>query len=614
MVMRASRRRPRSAREHDASGKRRGAGGSERAPGAAERRAVRSAPAGLEKDPSGIKGLDEITGGGLPRGRPTLICGGPGCGKTLLGVEFLVRGATDLGQPGVFVSFEETEQELAKNVASLGFDLPALVAERKLAVEFVRVERSEIEETGDYSLDGLFIRLAHAFDAIGAKRVVLDTIESLFAGLSNASILRAELRRLFRWLKDRGVTAVITGERGDGQLTRQGLEEYVSDCVILLDHRVNDQVSTRRLRIVKYRGSAHGTNEFPFLIDSDGFTVMPITEATLTHEALDARVSSGVSALDAMLGGSGYFRGSSVLVSGTAGTGKSSLALTFAHAACGRGEQVAYFAFEESPSQILRNARSIGLDLAPWVDRGLLTFRANRPSLRGLEMHLSIMMKDVDILSPSVVIVDPITNLAQAGSTGEANRMLLRLVDMLKNRQVTTFFTNLTRGGSASEATEMEVSSIMDTWLLLRDVELSGERNRVIYVLKSRGMAHSNQLREFRLTSRGIELVKAYIGPGAVLTGSARLAQEASESQAEHERRMELTLRERTVDRRRAALEAQIATLRADLAAEEAELDRLRAGASWRRKHTASARKQMAVSRGSNATQNGKASAEGSEG
>jgi circadian clock protein KaiC len=522
----------------------------------------------LPKAPTGIRGLDEITGGGLPQGRPTLICGSAGCGKTLFGMEFLVKGVAEFGEPGVFLAFEESEEELAQNVRSLGFDLDRLVAEGKVVVDYVHVDRSEIEENGEYDLEGLFIRLGLAIDSVGARRVVLDTLETLFGGLSNEAVLRAELRRLFRWLKDKGVTAVITAERGDGTLTRQGLEEYVSDCVILLDHRVHGQISTRRLRVVKYRGTRHGTNEYPFLIDEDGITVLPVTSLGLQHEASDERVSSGVDRLDAMLGGRGYYRGSSILVSGTSGTGKTSLAAHFAGAACRRGERCLYFAFEESQSQVVRNTRSIGLDLQPWIDGGLLRFHATRPTFHGLEMHLATMLRLVRDFRPQVVVVDPISNMLVAGTADDAQAMLLRLVDSLKHQQITALFTNLTSAGDASlEQTDLGVSSIVDTWLLLRDIELGGERNRGMYVLKSRGMAHSNQIREFLLTDRGIELRDVYVGPEGVLTGSMRLAQEARERAAAIVRAREEDRRRRELERRRASIEAQLATLRGELEA-----------------------------------------------
>src|SRR5512145_1222604 len=409
----------------------------------------------LPKAPTGIAGLDEIMRGGLPKGRPTLVCGGAGCGKTLLAAEFLIRGATQFGEPGAFISFEETGEELAQNVRALGFDLDQLVDEKKLALDYVRVEPSEIEEVGEYDLEGLFVRLGLAIDSIGAKRIVLDTIESLFGGFTNQALLRSELRRLFRYLKDRGVTAVITGERGEGSLTRQGLEEYVSDCVLLLDHRVDDQVSTRRLRIVKYRGSTHGTNEYPFLIDEKGISVLPVTGLSLDHAVSNERVSSGVPRLDAMLGGKGYYRGSSVLVSGTAGTGKTSLAAHFAHENAKNGERVLYLAFEESPKQLMRNMRTIGIDLEPYVKKGLIKLDASRPTLYGLEMHLVRIHKLVSAFKPAAVIVDPISNFVTSATERETQSMLLRLVDFLKAQQVTAFFTNLTSGGAAWEKTDV---------------------------------------------------------------------------------------------------------------------------------------------------------------
>ena len=460
----------------------------------------------LAKTASGITGLDEITHGGLPRGRPTLLCGAAGCGKTLFSMEFLVRGATEFGEPGVFMAFEETGEELAENVRSLGFDLDRLVAEKKIAVDYVHIERSEIEETGEFDLEGLFLRLGMAIDEVGAKRVVLDTIENLFGGFSNTLILRSELRRLFRWLKDRGVTAIITAERGGGTLTRNGIEEYVSDCVILLDHRVTDQVSTRRLRIVKYRGSTHGTNEYPFLIDEHGISVLPLTSLRLGHPASAERVPSGVPALDEMLGGAGYYRGSSILVSGTAGTGKTSLASHFAVASCARGERCLYLAFEESPQQLARNMRSIGIDLEPCVKKGLLRIEASRPSLHGLEMHLVRVHKLVSEFKPAAVVMDPISNLVTAGTRLDTEAMLLRLIDFLKSSGITALFTHLTGGDGAREGTDVGVSSIIDTWILLRDMELAGERKRGLYILKSRGMKHSNQIRAFLITPRGIDL------------------------------------------------------------------------------------------------------------
>ena len=524
----------------------------------------------LQKVPTGIVGLDELTSGGLPYKRPTLLCGGAGCGKTLLAMEFLVNGARRYGEPGVFVSFEESADDLFRNFASLGFDLPGLVATRKLVVDHARVEPHEVADSGDYDLDGLFIRLAHAIDQVGAKRVVLDTVEALFAGLPNPTILRAELRRLFRWLKQRGVTAVITAEQGSQTLTRHGIEEYVSDCVIMLDHRVADRVSTRRLRVVKYRGSVHGTNEYPFLIDDDGIWLLPVTSLKLEHAVSDDRVSSGIPSLDTMLDGRGYYRGSSILLSGTAGSGKTSVAAHFATAAARRGERCLYFAFEESPAQLMRNMRSIGLDMARWTQKGLLQFHAARPSLHGLELHLSVMLKAVQQFRPRVVIVDPITSLAAVGNQLDTKTMLLRLVDSLKAHGITALLTSLTHAGTDLEHTEAEISSLMDTWLLLRDIETQGERNRGMYVLKARGMAHSNQIREFRLTAHGVELSDVYVGPGVVLTGSARVAQEARDEAERRAAREQLEQQRFALEQKRQALENQIATLRTAFAAEEA--------------------------------------------
>ena len=520
----------------------------------------------IPKAASGITGLDEITGGGLPRGRPTLICGGPGCGKTLFAMEFLVRGATQFDEPGVFMSFEESADELAQNVRSLGFDLDALVEQNRLSIDQVRFEPGEIEQTGEYDLEGLFLRLGLAIDSIGAKRVVLDTLETLFGGL-DGPILRAELRRLFRWLKDRGLTCIITGERGEASLTRQGLEEYVSDCVILLDHNMREHVSTRRLRIVKYRGSTHGTNEYPFLINRDGISILPITSLALDHQVSNERVTSGIPRLDEMLGGRGYYRGSSILLSGTAGTGKSSVSAHFADATCRRGERCLYLSFEESQAQFVRNMRSIGLDLQRWIDDGLLHFHASRPTLYGLEMHLAVIHNLVNDIRPHAVIIDPITNFGAGSELRDVNSMVLRLIDFLKTRQITALLVNLTSGDRALEKSEANVSSLIDTWLLLRDIESAGERNKGMYVLKSRGMAHSNQIREFVITSTGVDLIDVYTGPAGVLTGSLRVAQEAREEAEQRARSEASERRMRDLARRRQAVEAQIAALNADLAA-----------------------------------------------
>lgn len=526
----------------------------------------------LAKAPTGISGFDDISFGGLPAGRPTLITGGAGSGKTMFAMEFLVRGATQFGEPGVFMAFEETGEDLEANFASRGYDLKKLQDDKKLAIEHVYVERSEIEETGEYDLEGLFIRLAHAVNTVGAKRVVLDTIEVLFSGLSNTAILRAELRRLFRWIKDHGLTAIVTGERGGpDMLTRYGLEEYVADCVIVLDHRVNEQISTRRLRIMKYRGSPHATNEFPFLIEDTGITVLPITSLALEHKASTERIPTGIPGLDEMLGGEGFYRGTSVIVTGTAGTGKTSIAASFAAAAANRGEKCLYFAFEESPSQLIRNMRSIGIELESVVKKGLLTFHATRPTQYGLETHLARMIKHIGDVKPSVVVIDPISNLISTGETNEVRAMLTRLVDYLKSHGITAVFTSLTGGEEYSEDNQFGVSSLMDSWISLRNLEINGERNRGLYVLKSRGMSHSSLVREFVLTDKGIKLIDVYVGPEGILAGTAREIQQAQDRAEETARRQKAESRLREVERKRELLEARIAAMWAEFEVEESE-------------------------------------------
>ena len=551
----------------------------------------------LPKTPTGIAGFDEITFGGIPKGRPTLVCGGAGCGKTLFGIEFLVRGATEFGEPGVLLSFEESVQDLVLNVASLGFDLPRLQRARKMAIDYVYIDKSEIAETGEYDLEGLFIRLNGAIESVGAKRVLLDTPEALFAGLSDTGVLRSELRRLFRWLKEKGVTAVITGERGEGTLTRHGLEEYVSDCVILLEHRVQNDTVTRRLRVLKYRGSTHGTNEYPFLIDQKGISVLPVTSLSLQHQVSTRRVSSGMAALDEMLGGRGYYRGSSVLVTGTAGTGKSSMAAHMVDAACRGGERAAYFSFEESPGQIIRNMRSVGIDLGRWVKRGLLRIESVRPTAFGMEMHLVRMHAILEEHRPKAVVLDPITGLVGGSSEHDISGMVLRIVDFIKAKGATGFFTALTAEDDL-QSTSISISSLVDTWLLLRNIEVNGERNRLLYILKSRGMAHSNQVREFLLTSKGVRLREVYLGEGNVLTGSARVAREAEDRREELRRRREDGRRETALRASLAAVQAKIATLQAEEQTFHRDLSEAVEQGVSRRKAVASDRDALERSRG----------------
>lgn len=529
----------------------------------------------LQKTETGISGLDKITTGGLPKGRPTLICGEAGSGKTLMSMEFIVRGAMQYNEPGVFFAFEEKSDELAMNVASLGFDLEKLQKEKKIKVDHIHIDRSEIEETGEYDLEGLFIRLDYAIKSINAKRVVLDTIENLFSGLNNQNILRAEIRRLFSWLKDKGVTAIITGERGEASLTRQGLEEYVSDCVILLDHRVINQISTRRLRIIKYRGSQHGTNEYPFLIDEDGISVLPVTSLELSNDVSTDRISTGISGLDRMLEGKGFYKGSSILVSGTAGTGKTSIATAFADAACKRGDKCLYFAFEESPGQIIRNMNSIGMDLQTHIDSGNLIFKASRPTLYGLEMHLVAIHKYISLYKPDVVILDPITNLITVGPLSDVKSMLVRLIDFLQQEQITVLFTALNFNTIVNDQTDEGVSSLVDAWITVRDIETNGERNRGLYIMKSRGMKHSNQVREFVISEEGLNLVEVYLGPDGVLIGSARQSHELLERTGAALHDHAINRKDREVSRKKHVLESRISTLQAEFESAEEELNKV---------------------------------------
>jgi circadian clock protein KaiC len=492
-----------------------------------------------------------------------------------MAMEFLVRGASQYDEPGVFMSFEESAHELVENVASLGWDIPYLIAERRIAIDYVQIDRSQTQETGEYDLEALFVRLGHAIDTLKAKRVVLDTLEVLFGGLTNAAIVRAEIRRLFLWLKSKGVTAMITAEGGENTITRHGLEEYVSDCVIVLDQRIQNELSTRRLHILKYRGSRHGANEYPFLIEEEGISVLPLSSIELNYTVSEERISTGIDRLDTMLGGDGYFRGSTILISGTAGTGKSSLCAQFAAATCQRGEKCLYIALEEAPNQIIRNMKSIGIDLTASIAEGVLQFHALRPTLYGLEMHLVKIHHLVAQFQPSIAILDPISSLDAAGTSPQVKSFMLRMIDFLKSQQITAILTNLVTGGDPLEQTEIGVSSMIDTWLMLRDLEMNGERNRLIYILKSRGMAHSNQVREFKLTDRGIRLLDVYLGENRVLVGTARTIQEAQEEADLLVHRQEIERKQREIERKRLMMEAQIATLKAEFEAEQQEINRI---------------------------------------
>ncbi|MCG6136924.1 MAG: circadian clock protein KaiC [Nostoc sp. LLA-1] len=528
----------------------------------------------LAKCPTGIQGLDEITYGGLPQGRPILLCGRAGCGKTLMAMEFLVRGATLFDEPGVFMAFEETAEELTQNIASLGWDVAELIKEKKLAIDHVQVARSQIQETGEYDLEALFIRLGYEIDAIAAKRVVIDTLEVLFSGLDNAAIVRAELRRLFLWLKTKGVTAIITSESTENSLTRHGLEEYVSDCVIRVEQRVRNELSTRWLQIIKYRGSRHSSNEYPFLIKEDGISVLPITSVGLDYPVTTQRIPSGIRRLDTMLGGQGFFRGSSILISGMAGTGKSSFCAQFADATCKRGEKCLYFAFEESPQQIIRNMRSIGIDLDPVVNKKLLKFQALRPTFYSLEMHLVNILSTVNDFQPKAVILDPISNLIYGSSDIQLKSFMMRLIDYLKTKNITTIFTNLNEANSSFvEYTEIGISSLADTWILLQSVESNGERNRLIHVLKSRGMSHSNQVREFALTTEGLQLLDVYLGTGGVLTGTARVIQEAKDKAAAMDHQQKIEQKQREIEHKRLMTEAQVKEIQAQFEIEKKEIE-----------------------------------------
>jgi circadian clock protein KaiC len=527
----------------------------------------------LPKSPTGINGFDEITDGGLPTGRPSLVCGPPGTGKSVFAVQFLVNGATQYGEPGVFLTFEESRDELVANVRSLGFDIDELERDGRLLVDALTLTPQAVE-TGEFDLEALMVRLTWAVDQIGAKRVAIDNVEALFVAFNRPALVRSELRRLFRWIKDQGLTAVITGERGEDLLTQHGIQEYLSDCVVVLDHRVVQDVATRRMRVLKYRGSVHGRNEYPFLIGADGFDVLPITSLGLEQPVSSQRVSTGIDGLDEMLGGQGVFQGSGVLVSGTSGTGKTTIASNFADAACRRGEVVLFFSFEESQAEIERNMSSVGLDLASWAEQGLLHFHCERPTTRGLEDHLATMEQMTQKLAPDLVVIDPVSSLSRGSTPSDVSSMLLRQIYFLKSTGITAVMTVLNEE-SGLEHPIQSISSLVDTWLHVVILQTFEERNRGLYVRKARGMAHSNQIREFVLSDDGVSLIPVFVGPQGVLTGSARVAAESAERATALELTEESEELALALERRREAVESHVAELRADFAAEESLTHRL---------------------------------------
>jgi circadian clock protein KaiC len=529
---------------------------------------------GIAKCSSGIHGFDEITFGGLPRGRSTLICGGAGTGKTLFAMEFIVRGARDFREPGLFVTFEESAAELVTNVASLGIDLAQLIERKRLAIDHIQLSPSEIMATGEFNLDGLFIHLGAAIKAVGAKRIAIDSLGTLLARLPNELILGGELRRLFAWLKELGITAIITTELGDTTLTRYRLDEYISDCVIVLDQRVINQMSTRRLRIIKYRGALHGTNEYPMLIDEGGLSVLPIRALNLDYPLTGQHQRTGIPRLDTMLGGKGFYRGSCILISGSAGSGKTSLAALFALQLAREGKRCLYLPTEEAPRQLLRNLTSIGVDLAVPLRQGLLKMQPIRPTIFGLEQHLLNIQREVEHFRPAAVIIDPTSSLTSIGDPLAIEGMLIRLINFLKMKGITLLLTSLTAGGPLEEASMAAISSQVDTWIVQKMVQTPSERNRVLYIMKSRGMAHSNQLREYTLSARGVDLLDVYDSGGEEATGTGRLRQQAHAEAEEKVRSLaaEQGLRARAQTRRN--LQAQIAELETQLS--ETKLDRQR--------------------------------------
>jgi len=529
----------------------------------------------LKKTPSGINGFDEITDGGLPKNRPTIICGNTGSGKTVISMEFLVKGALKYNEPGVFMSFEETREELATNMESLHFDLDSLIKKRKIYIEYLEIDKSQNIEAGRYDLEGLFVRLQNAITSIGAKRVVLDSLDALFYGLNNNAI-RPEIKRLFKWLKEKEVTAIITSESDNGFSTKNGLEQYVADCVIALDNRTVNQTTTRRIKIVKMRGSVHGINEYPFSIDMNGISVLPLISQLANQSLSTVRISSGVKDLDGMLDGKGFFEGSSILVSGSAGTGKTSIAISLINATCIKKIRGLYCAFEESSSQITRNMLSIGLDIEPYIKSGVLKMYSSRPTIQNLELHLIAIQKIIEEFDPKIIVLDPITNLIAEGINTEIRQMLAHFVDFLKSKNITVLFTAaITLETVKSNPSDEGISAMVDTWILVRDIETNSERNRGIYILKSRGMNHSTQVREFVITDNGLSLLPIYISAGGILTGSAKLEHTLQKEEQNKLFKNEIKTRNSEIERKRKMMEENIALLKTNFESEVAILNEI---------------------------------------
>ena len=460
----------------------------------------------LPKSLTGIQGLDDITYGGIPQNRPTLLVGSIGTGKTIFAMEYIINGITMFNEPGVFMTFEEQTDELQINVTSMGYNLSKLIADNKIYLEHLHIDHREIQATGKYDIEGLFIRIEMAIEKVKAKRIVLDALDTLFIGL-DSQILRSEIKRLFFWLKEKKVTAIITSEVGDIFLTRLGFEEVVADCVIELNNRLNNQISTRRLRIVKYRGSYHSTNEYPFMIDHKGITIFPIISEAPQIIVSNERISSGIKQIDEMLDGRGFYVGSSILVSGSAGTGKSSIAASFIKDVCEKKGTALYCAFEEAPNQIKRNMASIGIFLEPYEKSGNLHFYYSRPTLQTLELHFIAIKKLIKQINPSVVILDPITNLMIENINSDIRTMLTRFVDYLKMEQITVLLTaTLTVSSLELIQSNEGISSMVDTCIMIQEKNIIDSRRRTLYIMKSRGICNSKKEVEFIITSEGISI------------------------------------------------------------------------------------------------------------
>ena len=523
---------------------------------------------------TGVKGLDDVLGGGIPQGHAMLLVGKPGTGKSILSMEYLLHGIELHKENGVYISFEESEKQIISNAASFGWKFEEMVKKNKLAISYIDMQPEQMRTVGDYDLSALILRVKGAIKKVNARRVVIDGINNLLSTFDDERIIRSDLLRLIREIKEVNATIFITGERGHDSWSKMGFEEYLADGLMHLDNRTDGNYQTREIQVVKCRGINHYTGKSPFIINSEGMSIRPLITADFDYKVLKSRVSTGIADIDNMLGGKGLYRGSTVYITGPSGAGKTSISSSFANGACSRGERALFLAFEESSDQIIRNMKSIGLSLDKWVNEKLLYFYTARATTNSLEGHLDNIMTMVREVEPTCVVLDPISAFRPIANENETKLMLIRLNDYLRARKITTVFTALSSDGEYSEHADVQLSSIADTWIVVRIMDYKGERNNVMQLMKSRGMSHSRQMKEMYFTGNGLKLQNVYQGPEGVLTGAARIGQEKYEKLKEARNVIEIDKNRKKIERKKSLLEASIEALKHEY---EEELEALHA-------------------------------------